>query len=248
MFDALILTAQFLTRLPIKINVEVKRDTMAKGTVFYSYIGMLVGLIAGAVYFFLWRINSDLAAAAAVLAIIAVTGGFHVDGLSDTCDGFFSSRSRERILEIMKDSRVGTFGVIAIVFDILLKFVLLKGFNRIDGAICLILVCGNARLAASMLFSFGKIARPNGLGAMLTENNSRKYFFIGLITYTIIGTFIMKYYFLIVLLITLLAALLLMRYSYKVIGGLTGDVYGACCEIGEIIGLFGFTVLFMYFR
>lgn len=243
MFKGFILTLQFLTRLPINIQVDIERDTQAKGTFFFPIIGLIVGGIAAAVYYALYFFSPEVAAIGAVFALIAVTGGFHVDGLSDMADGFFSARSRERILEIMKDSRVGTFGVIAIVFDILFKYILLKSMPQSYGAVALLLSCGCARSGTATIFSIGKTARPGGLGDIFTSNDTTKYAFSGILVFIIIGFFIGKFKFLVAIAAVILSALALMRYSYKVIGGLTGDIYGANNEISEAVGLLVFLVV-----
>jgi adenosylcobinamide-GDP ribazoletransferase len=243
MIKSFILMLQFLTRFPINIQVDANRENISKGTLFFPFIGMLIGLLSGTVTYFLSFVNLDIAALAGVFTIIAVTGGLHVDGLSDTADGFFSSRSRERILEIMKDSRVGTFGVIAIVFDILFKYALLKNFHPKMALIALILSCGNGRTATAMLLTIGKSARENGLGKMFTNRDSRNYLVIGSIIYIAAGLLIAKYTFIVSLLVAIAFALVFMRYSYKVIDGLTGDVYGATCEMCEILSLFAFLVV-----
>lgn len=243
MVKSFILMLQFLTRLSVNIKVDVERATIVNGTVFFPFIGMLIGVISALTYYLLGFINRDIASLGAVFTIIAVTGGFHVDGLSDTADGFFSSRSRERILEIMKDSRVGTFGVVAILFDVLFKYVLIKSFNSSSVISVLILSCGIGRIATSMLFSFGKSARPGGLGDMFTGSESKKYFILGLILFSIVGFLMGKTAFLASIMIVILFSLIFMRYSYKVIGGLTGDVYGAACELGEIISMLVFLVV-----
>ncbi|MCX7883598.1 MAG: adenosylcobinamide-GDP ribazoletransferase [Caloramator sp.] len=245
MVKSFILMLQFLTRLPININIQMDKDTITKGTLFFPFIGMIIGTISGAVYYILSFMNKDIASLGAVFAIVFVTGGLHLDGLSDTADGFFSGRERDRILEIMKDSRIGSFGVIAIVIVLLSKYVLIKSLNY-DVIKVLILSCGLARLGVSMLFSFGKTARPKGLGSMFTNSESKKYFFISFITFSIIGYLIKGIPFLIALFCALIFSLIIMKYSYKVIGGLTGDVYGAACEILEVICIFTFLVVMLW--
>ncbi|KAB3532852.1 adenosylcobinamide-GDP ribazoletransferase [Alkaliphilus serpentinus] len=247
MLKALILTLQFLTRFPINVSIEVNRKTLAKGTTFYPFVGMLIGAIAAVIYYGLSYISMDVAALGGVFAIIFVTGGLHLDGLADTADGFFSSRPREKILEIMKDSHVGAFGVVAIVSNILGKYILLKDMEALYGGLALILSCGIGRMASAMLFTFGKSARPGGLGDMVTNNHNKGYFIVGLMLFGITGFIMAEIAFIVSLLTVLLFSLLLMAYSYRVIGGLTGDVYGAACEMGEMMSLTIF-LMFMLWR
>lgn len=246
MIKAFIVMLQFFTRIPINIQIDLKKDTLAKGTFYFPIVGMIIGGISALVYYLLSFVNRDIAALGAVFAIIAVTGGIHVDGLSDTADGFFSARSRERILEIMKDSRVGTFGVIAIIFDILSKLFIIRAISPETVIISIILSCGAGRLASAMLFTFGKTARPGGMGDMFTGNNGKVYFGLGAVFFLAVGYFLGGLAFLAAAGVVMIFAILFMRYSYKVIGGLTGDVYGACCELGEIISLFVFLAVSLW--
>lgn len=237
MIKSLILMVQFFTRLPINIEVDVKKDTFAKGTVFLPFIGMLIGLFSYMIYSLAGFLNKDAASLVAVFAIVLATGGLHMDGLSDMTDGFFSSRSRERILEIMKDSRTGSFGVIAIVFDILAKYVLIKNTASSVIAYSLILSCGCARSSVSMLFGIGKSARPGGMGDMFLNKDSAKYFIIGTAIFISAGFCMSGYVFLIALFMCYILSFLVMKQSYRIIGGLTGDVFGAICELSEILSL-----------
>jgi len=180
-----------------------------------------------------------------VLILIFITGGLHIDGLSDTCDGFFSARERDKILEIMKDSRSGTFGVIAIVVDILVKYILL---SRLQANVlpCLMLSCANARLTAVMLMSFTKTARPGGLGAMFSDSIMKRYFYLGSSIYVALIIPILGVKSLIPLAAALASSLLVAYKSYRTIGGLTGDVYGANIEICEIVSIAAFQAVALW--
>jgi adenosylcobinamide-GDP ribazoletransferase len=243
MVKALILGLQFLTRLPVNICVDYDRKNLTKSTFYFPFIGMLIGSIAAIVYYVFSFINKDIAAICTVLSLVVTTGGLHMDGLSDTADGFFSSRPKEKILDIMKDSRVGAFGVIAIVMDLLFKYVVIKSMDTNRAMVYLILSSGISRTMVAMFFSFGESPRKGGMGDMLINKDSKKYFIVSAIMFILIGTFMAKYNFLIVLLIVIAFSLLFMRYSYKVIGGVTGDVFGANAELCEILALLGFVVV-----
>ena len=242
MIRGLIFSLQFLTRIPINIQVEMNSINISKSTFFFPFIGMLIGAVSAAAYYIGLFIGKDIAALFAVLALIFITGGLHIDGLSDTCDGFFSSRKRERILEIMKDSHSGTFGVIAVVLDILVKYIL---FSRLQANVIpiLMLSCANARLNAVMLMCFTKCARPGGMGAMFSGNSNKKYFYLGATLYVALTIMVFNYKFLVPLAAAFIVALLIAYKSYKTIGGLTGDVYGASIEISEIVSILAFQVV-----
>ncbi|MGI6084579.1 MAG: adenosylcobinamide-GDP ribazoletransferase [Acetivibrionales bacterium] len=243
MIKSFVLMIQFLTRIPIPVKIEMNKKTVSKGLLFFPLIGMMVGGISWLFYYSLSFVDNGLAAFGAVLGAITATGGLHLDGLADTCDGLFSARSGERILEIMKDSRTGTFGVIAIVLDLLARYIIIKALNPESVLIALVIISGASRLIASMLVTFGRSIRFGGLGSLFSSSASRLYFWISAVVFTFIGILSGEFPFICSLLIMLLFAFGLMRCSYKKIGGLTGDVYGAGIEMTEILGLITFLVV-----
>lgn len=238
MIKGLILAIQFLTRIPINILIDFNEKNLSKSTFFFSLTGMIIGGISGFIYYLGSHINTDIASFLAVTTIIIITGGLHLDGLGDTFDGFYSARDRDRILEIMKDSRTGTYGVVAIILDILLKYIVIANIKG-NIPIFLALSCGNGRLIAAILMSFGKIARPGGIGDMFARSNPKKYALTGGLIYSVV-TFLINPIFLIPLGISLIVAYLITLKTYKIIDGFTGDVYGASIEIIEIVSLLSF--------
>ncbi|WP_236916083.1 adenosylcobinamide-GDP ribazoletransferase [Clostridium sp. Cult2] len=238
MIDGFILAIQFLTRLPINKSVDFNDKSLSRSVFFFSMVGMIIGGIGGLFYYIFSYLNKNIGIFFALVSMIVVTGGLHLDGLSDTCDGFLSYREKDRILEIMKDSRIGAFGVISIVLDILLKYILI---SSIKGYIPLILGLsfGNSRLVISYIMSTKKVGRNDGLGYMFHKSNPKKYALFGGIIYIAIILLINPIY-LIPLLLSFIAGEIMTKITYKKIGGFTGDVYGATIEIGEIISLITF--------
>ena len=119
-----LLTLGFMTRIPVNVNLgEVKDEDMHKGFLYYPVVGLILGLCDMAVFLLVSLILPEVFGILfAMLANLCLTGAFHLDGLSDTADGIYSARTRERMLEIMKDSRIGTNGAVAMCFDLALKF------------------------------------------------------------------------------------------------------------------------------
>lgn len=241
MIKGLILAIQFLTRIPINIPVDFNGENLSRSTFFFPLTGMIIGSISGLIYYLFASINKEVTAFLIVTSIIIVTGGLHLDGISDTFDGFFSARKKERVLEIMKDSRVGTFGVAVVVLAILLKYIVI---SNLEGQVPLYLAlsCGNGRLMAAIIMSFAKNARPGGIGDMFSSSNPRKYALSGGVFYTIM-TILINPIFIVPIITSLLSALIIIYKSYKIIGGFTGDVLGASIEISEIISLLTFMVM-----
>ena len=119
-----LLTLGFMTRIPVNVDLgEVEDEDMHKGFLYYPVVGLILGLCDMAVFLLVSLILPEVFGILfAMLANLCLTGAFHLDGLSDTADGIYSARTRERMLEIMKDSRIGTNGAVAMCFDLALKF------------------------------------------------------------------------------------------------------------------------------
>ena len=110
----LLLMLQFFSRLPLPWQLTVTEEDFHQGILFLPLVGLLLGAVNALAYWLGAMLGGrELAALAAIVSNLWLTGAFHLDGLADTCDGIYSSRKRERMLEIMKDSRVGTNGACA---------------------------------------------------------------------------------------------------------------------------------------
>lgn len=238
MIKGLIVAIQFLTRLPIKKQVDFNHENLSKSVFFFPLIGIIIGGIGGFAYHIFSYLNRDMGAFFALLSMIVATGGLHLDGLSDTADGFYSYRDKEETLEIMKDSRIGAFGVISIILDIFLKYIIL---SNLEGSIPLILGLsyGNGRLIISYIISTKRMGKKNGLGNMLYSSNPKRYAFIGGIVYIIILMALNPIY-LIPLLASFIMGEIITVITYERIDGFTGDVYGATIELTEITSLIAF--------
>ncbi|WP_018752998.1 adenosylcobinamide-GDP ribazoletransferase [Paenibacillus sanguinis] len=113
---------QFLSRIPIRKELDFTPDLLRRSAVYYPLVGASIGIcVWGAGLLFAWLLPSWPAAVLALMVWVWLTGGLHLDGWMDTADGLLSYRSRERMLEIMKDSRVGAMGVLACMLLVLLK-------------------------------------------------------------------------------------------------------------------------------
>jgi adenosylcobinamide-GDP ribazoletransferase len=215
-------------------------DTHVFGRSLLSFplAGVLIGLCCcGLVLIMDYCTFADplLVSALIVLVSIVISGGMHLDGIADTADGFFGGRgNKERILEIMKDPRQGTFGVIAIVFDVILKILLLKSIVaevKIMELMALFIV---SRGVQPVMIAFFPYARAqNGIAAPFSQN-SRAYAFISVILTAIIAISVMKFTGFKVVLISLCAIIVWSIYCVKKIGGVTGDCIGAGNEIVEL--------------
>ncbi|MEP6972789.1 MAG: adenosylcobinamide-GDP ribazoletransferase [Actinomycetota bacterium] len=164
--------AAFLTRLPIDRRGVVGPADIARGVVVFPVVGALVGAAAAGVA---WTLGlafpAGVAAVGAVAVELILTGGLHVDGLSDTCDGY-GGATRERALEIMRDHSIGTYGAAAIVVDLLLKTVVIAGLLDRSGGLWTLVAAGAvSRAIVGVLGTVAPYARPSGgIGAVLSDH------------------------------------------------------------------------------
>lgn len=145
----LLVAVQFLTRLPVPSPSGFRPDWTARSARYFPVVGAGVGLICGIVLLgAAWIWDGLLPALLAVVAGVLVTGAFHEDGLADTFDGLGGGQTRSRRLEIMKDSRIGTFGALGLGLAIAVKVAALADLSPLTGAAALIAAHAGGRGAA----------------------------------------------------------------------------------------------------
>lgn len=237
MIKGFILSLQFFTRIPINIPIDFNSKNIRYSISFLPIVGALIGALGGLVYYIIQPYNILIAGIISLLSTIILTGGLHIDGLSDTFDGFLSNKNKDKILEIMQDSRIGAFGVLSIVLLILFKFILIISIQNLP--IAMILSFANSRIVVSRVISYKKIAKPEGLGNLFHNSNPKMLIIVSMIIYIVI-LFLIDIRYIIPLIITFIFGEYISHVSYKKIDGLTGDVYGAIIEMGDIISLLGF--------
>lgn len=231
-----ILMIQFLTRIPINIKVDVDDKSFMKGIVYFPLVGLIVGILN--VFFYLLSIRFlpvPITAVLVTLFNVCLTGAFHLDGLSDTCDGIYSSRKRERMLEIMKDSRVGTNGAAAIFFDLALRIVLIASLNKADAVKALAVSAILSRTMIVLLSHISQYARKEGgLGNYYIGKINLKTTIIAILTAVILSSVILRWKAVFVVLPVILITFIYNIYIKSKIGGMTGDTLGAAVEFIEV--------------
>ncbi|QNU68716.1 adenosylcobinamide-GDP ribazoletransferase [Ruminiclostridium herbifermentans] len=230
---------QFFTRIPIKLRLSADAEDFGKGLVFAPLVGIVIGTILGAFSFgLLYLLSKPLVAAIVLITYILITGGLHLDGLGDTFDGLFSNRSKERILEIMRDSRVGTNAVLAIVSVLLINYAALCQINSTYFLRVVMLMPMAGRIGSLISSAVSTYARrEEGLGKSFIDFCGKKELIGGLIIYIVISLLTFDYKMWIVLAVSPISAFLLIKVLSKKIDGATGDILGAVCEINQSIFL-----------
>jgi adenosylcobinamide-GDP ribazoletransferase len=230
----------FLTRLPFTVQAPVAKGDLSQALWVAPLVGVAVGLAGAAVYALAHRLGvPPLPAALLALAATAlVTGSLHEDGLADVADGFGGGGTRERKLDIMRDSRIGTYGVCALIVSFMLRVAALASLEEpalIAAALVAAHAAGRAPLAAFMLVV--PPARSDGLSADAGQPppvSAAVALLLGLVALL----FTLGFGGCVTAVVFLAAAFGLLAWlSRQQIGGQTGDVLGALEQIGEVVVL-----------
>lgn len=224
----------FLSRLPIG-GRAVEDVTLGRSLAWFPAVGLVFGLIlAGAAALLRDRIPAPLLAVGLVAALALLSGGLHLDGVADVFDGLGGGRGdRERILAIMRDSRIGAHGAAALVMTVLAKVAAVHELVRAERAWALLAGPAVARWCAVLLVLLFPYARPHGLGRAMRDHGRPRHLAaatallagsIGWSGARVLGPAAAA----------AAAALLLACAMRRRLGGLTGDVYGAAIELAEL--------------
>lgn len=238
---------QFMTRIPINIDVGFDEE-FHKSITYFPLVGFvlgvllfLIGTICGYIF------DPFVTAIIITLSSVVLTGGLHIDGLGDTFDALYSYRDKEKMLEIMKDSRLGTNSLLAVMFVILLKVGFIYSIVN-NGYMWLVMfmpVIG--RLGVIRLTYKTVSPRAKGMGNMFIGKLTTGMFLTAIVYTIVLITLIAKFIFLTpfeIIIKVLLSIVLVFLFNqlfkghvYKKIDGVTGDILGCSIELGEVIYL-----------
>lgn len=241
----------FLTRIRVPPSTDHSPVYLREAPRYFPVVGWIVGLISALFYLAGSRfVSADAGVVAAMAASILVTGAFHEDGFADVCDGFGGGWTREKILEIMKDSRIGAFGAIGLIAILLSKFVLLRGLPGSRYAL-LAIICAHtlSRLMPVLVMQtsvYSGVADRSKSGAMTGQRLSVGGLVVAVLL-TLVPFAFLSWHYLLVIIPVLYATFELNRYFKRWIGGYTGDCLGAIQQVSEIIIYLGFLLIFRYF-
>jgi adenosylcobinamide-GDP ribazoletransferase len=229
-----------MTTLPFSLPNDWSAGDSGRASVWYPFVGLVIGALTwlawkGALFAF----PPFVAGIITLVVWVVLTGGLHLDGLADCCDGLFVSAAPERRLEIMKDPHTGAFGVIGLILVLLLKAAALVSLTSVSG-FGILLAASLARwciLPAGLL----PLARSSGMGADFAEGFRRSFILWGAIIPLAIAIFLGVRGALSALAGIGAAGLVLWQAKSR-IGGVTGDVFGMIVEIVETVVLLTFLI------
>lgn len=229
---------EFLTRVRFSKRTDWRDADFSRSVPYFPLVGLVIGSLLAAVNYGLFYIETPLflRVTLLLLAEIIITGGLMYDGFMDTADGVFSARSRERMLEIMKDSHVGSNAVLAIIILLLLK---IAAYLELSGEtltwVLLTMSVATRTFMVVFIVNF-PYARKEGIGHMFTKYAKPFYTYIAFaVCAGIIAACGLQY--LAVAGICFTVTLIIAQYLKTQLGGLTGDTYGALTECGNVIYL-----------
>ncbi|MFZ5642296.1 MAG: adenosylcobinamide-GDP ribazoletransferase [Bacillota bacterium] len=234
--NSFVFALQHLTRIHL-FNPEFDERSLGRSGMFFPLVGLILGAILSAVDFFSLFMFPPLASSAIVLvALVILTGGIHLDGFMDTVDGVFSGRSRERKLEIMKDSRVGAFGALGAFCLLILKFSFITGLE--DGRYtALILMAVAGRWAMTYAIARFPYVREEGLGKLYSLHTGKFELSVATLIALAVAAFIGGVGGILIFFSSFVFTHMFCAYLHRVLGGLTGDTYGAVNEVLEVVAL-----------
>lgn len=225
----------YFTRLRAPQWVVFTAESQARSSKYFTWVGLLIGFYTGLIYWLCsFVLPENIAIIFSMLASIWMTGGLHEDGLADTCDGFGGGWDKQKILAIMKDSRVGTYGVIGLICIFLLKFNSLLSVEE-TFSVLLLGHCTSRFFPLILMYRETYAGdSENSKSSQMINSFSTKELIISALPVLACFVFLPLHY-LTLLLPCLLATLWLAQYFRHWIGGYNGDCLGCCQQINEVI-------------
>ena len=235
---------QFYSRIPAG-KIDYSEENLAQSVRYFPLVGSVVGVVGACVFMLSMLVFPQaISVTAALTSMVAVTGALHEDGVSDFFDGFGGAYTRERVLEIMKDSHVGAYGVISLVLLFLAKFSLLISIAPQKLPPALIAAHASSRFMAVALMKSSTYARA---GNSKSSHSRRPLSRTTVVTAFVFGAlplvFIPPLVSGVTVVIYAVILFALKRYVEKKIGGFTGDVLGALQQFCEIAFYLVYTAL-----
>jgi adenosylcobinamide-GDP ribazoletransferase len=233
-----IIALQFLTIIPLPFTVRCEKEDLGRSTALFPLAGLTIGLLLAALNWLLapW-LARPLCDALLITALTAITGGLHLDGLADVCDGVAARGGRERFLAVMKDSQVGAVGAVGLVLALLLKWQALAAVPAELKWQVLLLFPALARFGQVLTMTGARHARQDGLGVVFARGAGGTALFLAFVTVVSAGFYLLGLKGITALVAVCLLTVAGRTFFQRKLGGLTGDTIGCISELNEILAL-----------
>lgn len=233
-----LIALQFLTIFPVKIKSEIKNEGFGSSLLYFPVVGLAVGFVLSSVAMLFSFLPVLIKSALILIASALISGGMHLDGFADTCDGFCGNKPKEKILEIMRDSRIGAMGAIGLILLLLLKFSLIVNLQGVILWKALVEMAVFSRWSQVLACGITHFARQEGKAKYFIEHSDKKNLIMGGLFTAALFLLMAKLKGAFLFMLPFLCVLLFIRYIKRRIGGMTGDTIGAISEIAEVAVLF----------
>jgi len=247
---AFLVALGFLTVLPVPGTDHSPAGDWGRATAWYPAVGLVLGAILAALDWGLrWLLPEGVATALLLVAWVSATGALHLDGFVDCCDALLVPATLERRLEILRDVHVGAFGAVGVVLLLLLKYATLLALPETVRAASLLLVPTLGRwgmTGAVLLYPYARSG--TGLGRMAKTGAGWEQWVVATVT-ALLAVALAWWLGLgwvapVLLTLGAVSAFFVAQWIRSKLGGLTGDAYGAVCEVGEVVCLLALNVVY----
>jgi adenosylcobinamide-GDP ribazoletransferase len=237
----------FLTRVPVGNAREFRLEDLASSAIYFPVVGALVGLTGGIVLLMSYAVPSFVAVLICMLVTLCITGGLHEDGLADCADGLVGGQDPQRRLEIMKDSRIGAYGALALWFSLTAKLVLIQSLLAVSVVTAVLSVvvahslgrASTVALLAGLPYVRKEESKSSPFGNKITPTQLT----IGLVFPFILSVALLHLHGLVCLVAASAVALACGFHFKRKIGGITGDCLGATNQLVELSTYLSLVVL-----
>lgn len=229
---------EFLTIIPLTRNRMVRPEELAASMAYFPLVGLILGIILSVSNIGLLKIlPGSIVDAILVAELIILTRGLHIDGFVDTIDGLAGGKTKEDILHIMRDHRVGALGAVGVIMLIMIKYLSLNSVPHDYKNLVLIAMPVMSRWLQALFTNMLPYARQNGMGKAFVEGVRGRQAGIATIFAALVLIVLFKFNAILIMVLMAIITYLMGLYFKKTLGGITGDVIGAVSEVNEVVFL-----------
>lgn len=243
----------FFTRIPVPFTIPYSSEIMNKSQKYFAWIGLLVGLInAGILYLSTQLFNLEIGIVLMMISSVLLTGAFHEDGFTDMCDSFGGGYGKEKILTIMKDSRVGAYGTIGIILLFALKFYSIQALGTVDLmktlGIIILAHTSSRFISGTMIYTHQYVTDIDVSKSKPLANKplDGMALLVGLISILLSFALIPDWRLTLAFALAYLGKICMGWYFKKHIGGYTGDCLGAVQQVTEVLFYLGTMIVWKF--
>lgn len=243
----------FFTRIPVPFAIPYSGEIMNQSQKYFAWVGLLVGLLNALIlYVSVQLFNLEIGIVLMMIGSVLLTGAFHEDGFTDMCDSFGGGYGKEKILTIMKDSRVGAYGTIGIILLFALKFYSIQALGTINlfQVLCIIVLAHTSSrfISGTMIYTHQYVTDIDLSKSKPLANKplAGKALFIGFISVLIAFAFIPDWRLVFAFALAYSGKIYMGWYFKKHIGGYTGDCLGSVQQVCEVLFYLGTMIVWKF--